>query len=54
MISENLEVENFANTAMLSPSAGFATDSATPAMTTPTTPTAAQFVIYGSTICLIC
>lgn len=57
MSIETLEVEGFANSMMSSTAAGFSADRDIPAMTTPTvtlTPGAAEYVIAGSTICLIC
>lgn len=51
METEIMDVQNFANSAMGSAEAGLKTDASAPAMTTPT---AVQFVIQGSTICLIC
>lgn len=57
MKSELLEVQNFVNATMGSAEAGFHADGSIPAMTTPTvifTPTAVQYIIVGSTICLVC
>jgi|GEM_PF-7099797 len=53
-MSAVLEVEAFANQHMADASAGYRTDSMTPAMTTPVTYSVAIYVIQGSTICLIC
>ncbi|WIB67587.1 cypemycin family RiPP [Curtobacterium sp. MCBD17_035] len=54
MNSEVLEVQAFANTALSSAEAGARADASIPAMTTPTIVAAAEFVVAGSTICLIC
>lgn len=57
MQSEILEVQAFANSALRSVDAEIGGDSSIPAMTTPTvvfTPAAAEYVVVGSTICLIC
>nr|QBA31011.1 SinA [Streptomyces sp.] len=51
---ESLAAQEFANTALGAATPGFHADCETPAMATPATPTAAQFVIQGSTICLVC
>lgn len=57
MNTEILDVEAFANSSLRGASSGLRSDSTVPAMTTPTvafTPTAAQFVVAGSTVCLVC
>ncbi|SDZ55813.1 cypemycin family RiPP [Herbiconiux ginsengi] len=54
MQSEVLEVQEFANQMMRHAEPGMRGDASNPAMTTPAFVTAAQFVIQGSTICLIC
>lgn len=57
MNNESRDVQNFANTAQRFADPGFRTDASVPAMTTPTvalTPAAAEYVVAGSTICLIC
>ncbi len=51
---EALAAQDFANTVLSGSAPGFHSDCETPAMATPATPTAAQFVIQGSTICLVC
>ncbi|WP_461026556.1 cypemycin family RiPP [Streptomyces sparsus] len=51
---EALAAQDFANTVLSGAAPGFHSDCETPAMATPATPTAAQFVIQGSTICLVC
>ncbi|MEV1045682.1 cypemycin family RiPP [Streptomyces sp. NPDC049916] len=51
---ESLETQEFANSVLGGAAPGFHSDSEIPAMATPATPTAAQFVIQGSTICLVC
>ncbi|WP_369213376.1 cypemycin family RiPP [Streptomyces flavofungini] len=51
---EALAAQEFANTILSGAAPGFHSDCETPAMATPATPTAAQFVIQGSTICLVC
>ncbi len=52
MRSEICTVQDFANTSMGAAVPGFQADSKTPAMATPIY--AAQFVVQGSTICLVC
>lgn len=54
MQSEVLEVQEFANQMLRHAEPGMRGDASNPAMTTPAFVTAAQFVIQGSTICLIC
>jgi hypothetical protein len=57
MDKEIFDVEAFANSSLRAATAGVRSDSTIPAMTTPTvafTPTAAQYVVAGSTICLVC
>lgn len=54
MQSEILEVQAFANAALSSAEAGARADASIPAMTTPTVVVAAEYVVAGSTICLIC
>ncbi|MEV7865602.1 cypemycin family RiPP [Streptomyces sp. NPDC088124] len=51
---EALAAQDFANTVLGGAAPGFHSDCETPAMATPATPAAAQFVIQGSTICLVC
>ncbi|MDT0379534.1 cypemycin family RiPP [Streptomyces sp. DSM 42041] len=51
---ESIATQEFANSVLSTAAPGFHSDSETPAMATPATPTAAQFVIQGSTICLVC
>ncbi|MFE3598687.1 cypemycin family RiPP [Streptomyces sp. NPDC059096] len=51
---ESLATQEFANSVLGGAAPGFHSDSEIPAMATPATPTAAQFVIQGSTICLVC
>ncbi|MFC7813888.1 MULTISPECIES: cypemycin family RiPP [unclassified Streptomyces] len=51
---EALAAQEFANSVLDGAAPGFHADAQTPAMVTPATPTAAQFVIQGSTICLVC
>ncbi|MFJ2767602.1 cypemycin family RiPP [Streptomyces sp. NPDC087300] len=51
---EAMAAQDFANTVLSGAAPGFHADCETPAMATPATPTAAQFVIQGSTICLVC
>ncbi|MCB8902778.1 MULTISPECIES: cypemycin family RiPP [unclassified Streptomyces] len=52
--AEALAAQDFANTVLSAAAPGFHADCETPAMATPATPTVAQFVIQGSTICLVC
>ncbi|MFF2375312.1 cypemycin family RiPP [Streptomyces xiamenensis] len=52
--SETIAAQEFANSVLCTAAPGFHSDSETPAMATPATPTAVQFVIQGSTICLVC
>ncbi|MBM7412521.1 hypothetical protein JOE38_002344 [Clavibacter michiganensis] len=54
MRNETLEVQDFANQMLRTAEPGLRNDVGTPAMTTPAFVTAAQFVVQGSTICLIC
>lgn len=57
MLAETLEVQEFANGMMRTAKAGYHTDGSIPAMTTPTvvfTPAAVEYVVAGSTICLVC
>ncbi|WP_146076708.1 cypemycin family RiPP [Rathayibacter tritici] len=54
MNSEVLEVQTFANAALSSVEAGARTDGSIPAMTTPTVVVATEYVVAGSTVCLIC
>lgn len=54
MQSEILEVQVFANSTLSAAEAGARADAAIPAMTTPTVIVAAEYVVAGSTICLIC
>jgi hypothetical protein len=51
---ESLAAQEFANSVLGGAAPGFHADAETPAMATPATPTAVQFVIQGSTICLVC
>ncbi|WP_183091680.1 cypemycin family RiPP [Streptomyces radicis] len=51
---ESIATQEFANGVLRDAAPGFHSDSEIPAMATPATPTAAQFVIQGSTICLVC
>lgn len=51
---ESIETQEFANSVLSGAAPGFHSDSEIPAMATPATPAAAQFVIQGSTICLVC
>ncbi|MFI9122954.1 cypemycin family RiPP [Streptomyces bikiniensis] len=51
---EVLAAQDFANTVLEGAVPGFHSNCETPAMATPATPTVAQFVIQGSTICLVC
>jgi hypothetical protein len=51
---ESMDAQEFANSVLSKAAPGFHSDSEIPAMATPATPTAAQFVIQGSTICLVC
>ncbi|MGW7353425.1 cypemycin family RiPP [Streptomyces sp. NPDC054784] len=51
---EAMAAQEFANSVLVGGVPGFHSDSEIPAMATPATPTAAQFVIQGSTICLVC
>ncbi|MET8983774.1 cypemycin family RiPP [Streptomyces sp. NPDC004539] len=52
--AEALAAQEFANSVLSLAVPGFHADCETPAMATPATPAAAQFVIQGSTICLVC
>ncbi|MFJ2936373.1 cypemycin family RiPP [Streptomyces sp. NPDC087219] len=52
--AEALAAQDFANTVLSAAAPGFHADCETPAMATPATPTVAQFVVQGSTICLVC
>lgn len=54
MKTKEMSAQEFANTVMFDAAPGFQAESQTPAMATPATPTVAQFVIQGSTICLVC
>ncbi len=54
MTTETIAAQDFANAALSGAAPGFHAAADTPAMTTPATPTAAQFVVQGSTICLVC
>jgi hypothetical protein len=51
---ESVATQEFANSVLAGAAPGFHSDSDVPAMATPATPTAAQFVVQGSTICLVC
>ena len=51
---ETSATEEFANAFLGDAAPGFHSDAGVPAMVTPVTPAAAQFVVQGSTICLIC
>ncbi|SCK51299.1 hypothetical protein H181DRAFT_04641 [Streptomyces sp. WMMB 714] len=51
---ESVATQEFANSVLAGAAPGFYSDSDVPAMATPATPTAAQFVVQGSTICLVC
>ncbi|WP_371602664.1 cypemycin family RiPP [Streptomyces sp. NBC_01220] len=50
-LPESTATQDFANSALVGAVPGFHSDPETPAMATPVV---AQFVIQGSTICLIC
>ncbi|MYS11282.1 cypemycin family RiPP [Streptomyces sp. SID6041] len=52
--AEALAAQDFANSMLSAAGPGFHADCETPAMATPATPTVAQFVVQGSTICLVC
>ncbi|WP_368630342.1 cypemycin family RiPP [Kocuria carniphila] len=54
MMAETTDVQAFANSTLSMAAPGFIAESEAPALATPATPTAAQFVIQGSTICLVC
>ncbi|MCJ1707115.1 cypemycin family RiPP [Microbacterium sp. VKM Ac-2923] len=54
MQAEILDVQAFANQEMRCAMPGAQGDATNPAMTTPAFVTAAQFVVQGSTICLVC
>ncbi|MEU5976244.1 cypemycin family RiPP [Streptomyces sp. NPDC047315] len=54
MRPESLATQDFANSVLSAAGPGFHSDSEIPAMATPATPTVAQFVIQGSTVCLVC
>lgn len=49
-----MEIQAFANASMRDASPGFFADGSVPAMTTPLAVAAAEFVVVGSTICLVC
>lgn len=51
---EAVAAQEFANSVLGGAAPGFHSDSQVPAMVTPATPGAVQFVIQGSTICLVC
>ncbi|MEV5882774.1 cypemycin family RiPP [Streptomyces sp. NPDC052020] len=51
---EAVAAQEFANSVLSGAAPGFHSDSQVPAMVTPATPTVAQYVIQGSTICLVC
>ncbi|MBT2900936.1 MULTISPECIES: cypemycin family RiPP [unclassified Streptomyces] len=50
-LPESMATQDFANSALVGAVPGFHSDPETPAMATPAV---AQFVIQGSTICLVC
>jgi hypothetical protein len=54
MHAESSATEEFANAYLSAASPGFHSDAGVPAMVTPVTPAAAQYVVQGSTICLMC
>ncbi|CAM5258089.1 cypemycin family RiPP [Streptomyces griseus] len=50
-LPESMATQDFANSVLAGAVPGFHSDAETPAMATPAV---AQFVIQGSTICLVC